>query len=100
MNNPAISSKLLDDVETVLHKDFIYLDFDVPMFREWVKAILQENNLQRIVYLFDEFPPVHRGEQRAVEDFRGCYRISGRELHFFLVPVTHMEIKGVLSRRV
>ncbi len=96
LNNPATSSKLLDDVETVLHKDLIYLDFDVPMFRAWIKAILQANNLQRIVYLFDEFHPFIEANKEQLKTFEDVTESPGVN-RFFLVPVTHMEIKAYLA---
>jgi hypothetical protein len=96
LNNAATSSKLLDDVETVLHKDFIYLDFNVPMFRNWIKAILSANNLQRIVYLFDEFHPFIEANKEQLKTFEDVTESPGVN-RFFLVPVTHMEIKAYLA---
>lgn len=96
LNNTAVSSKLLDDVETVLHKDFIYLDFDVPMFRNWIKAILAANNLQRVVYLFDEFHPFIEANKEQLKTFEDVTESPGVN-RFFLVPVTHMEIKAYLA---
>jgi hypothetical protein len=96
LSNAAVSSKLLDDVETVLHKDFIYLDFDVPMFRNWIKAILAANNLQRIIYLFDEFHPFIEKNKEQLKTFEDVTESPGVN-RFFLVPVTHMEIKAYLA---
>jgi hypothetical protein len=90
------TSRLLDDVECVLHEDSIYLPFDVPMFRTWVKAILQANNLQRIVYLFDEFHPFIDANKDQLKTFEDVTESPGVN-HFFLVPVTHMEIKAYLA---
>lgn len=98
LNNTAISSKLLDDIETVLHKDFIYLDFDVPMFHKWVKAILAANHLQRIVYLFDEFHPFIEANKEQLKTFEDVTESPGVN-RFFLVPVTHMEIKAYVAER-
>ncbi len=98
LNNTATSSKLLDDVEAVLHKDFIYLDFDVPMFRKWIKTVLQANNLQRIVYLFDEFHPFIEANKEQLKTFEDVTESPGVN-RFFLVPVTHMEIKAYLAER-
>lgn len=96
LNNPSTSSKLLDDVEAVLHRDFIYLDFDVPMFRKWIKAVLAANNLQRVVYLFDEFHPFIEANKEQLKTFEDVTESPGVN-RFFLVPVTHMEIKAYLA---
>lgn len=96
LNNTTTSSKLLDDVEAVLHKDFIYLDFDVPMFRKWIKAVLKANKLQRVVYLFDEFHPFIEANKEQLKTFEDVTESPGVN-RFFLVPVTHMEIKAYLA---
>lgn len=96
LNTPSTSSRLLDDVEAVLHKDFIYLDFDVPMFRKWIKAVLSANNLQRVVYLFDEFHPFIEANKEQLKTFEEVTESPGVN-RFFLVPVTHMEIKAYLA---
>lgn len=96
LNTPSTSSKLLDDVEAVLHRDFIYLDFDVPMFRKWIKAVLSANNLQRVVYLFDEFHPFIEANKEQLKTFEDVTESPGVN-RFFLVPVTHMEIKAYLA---
>jgi hypothetical protein len=96
LNNLASSPKLLGDVETVLHKDYIYLDFDVPMFRKWIKAILEANNLHRVVYLFDEFHPFIEANKEQLKTFEDVTESPGIN-RFFLVPVTHMEIQAYLA---
>lgn len=96
LNKATTSSKLLDEVETVLHRDFIYLDFDVPMFRKWIKAILSANKLQRIVYLFDEFHPFIEANKEQLKTFEDVTESPGVN-RFFLVPVTHMEIRAYLA---
>ena len=92
LNQDTIASVLLREVETVLHKDSIYLDFDVPMFRRWVKAILYENNLHSIVYLFDEFHPFIEANSSQLKTFEDVTETPGKN-RFFLVPVTHMDIQ-------
>lgn len=96
LNKSDSTSKLLDDVERVLHEDSIYLPFDAPMFRMWVKAILKANNLQRIVYLFDEFHPFIEANKEQLKTFEDVTESPGVN-RFFLVPVTHMEINAYLA---
>jgi hypothetical protein len=96
LNNPADSSKLLADVERVLREDSIYLPFDVPTFRKWIKAILQANNYHSIVYLFDEFHPFIEANKEKLKTFEDITESPGVN-RFFLVPVTHMEISAYLA---
>ena len=92
LKQDTIASLLLSEVETVLHQDYIYLDFDVPMFRKWVKAILDVNRLHSIVYLFDEFHPFIEANSSQLKTFEDVTETPGIN-RFFLVPVTHMDIQ-------
>ncbi len=96
LDNNAASSRLLNDVETVLHHDSIYLDFNVPMFRKWVKTILEENLLHSIVYIFDEFHPFIESNKEQLKTFEEVTEAPGVN-RFFLIPVTHMELKAYLA---
>ena len=96
LSNTASSSMLLDDVQTVLHRDSIYLDADVPTFRKWIQAILAANKLKSIVYLFDEFHPFIEANREQLKTFEEVSE-SPAVTRFFLVPVTHMEIKAYLA---
>lgn len=92
LNQDTIASRLLSEVETVLQTDSIYLDFDVPMFRKWVKAILEANHLHSIVYLFDEFHPFIEANSAQLKTFEDVTETPSVN-RFFLVPVTHMDIQ-------
>jgi len=48
------AGRLLSDVQKVFRRDEIYLRIDVPTFRGWISDALRINNLERVVYLFDE----------------------------------------------
>ena len=92
LKQDTIASLLLSEVETVLHQDYIYLDFDVPMFRKWVRAILDANQLHSIVYLFDEFHPFIEANSSQLKTFEDVTETPGVN-RFFLIPVTHMKIE-------
>ncbi|MEG1516393.1 MAG: hypothetical protein RSD95_16010, partial [Clostridia bacterium] len=86
----------LEDVQAVLHKDNIYLSIDVPAFRAWIAAILQANNLKRIVYIFDEFSEfidANSGQLKTFEDVTEAPDVN----HFYLVPITLNEPAAFLS---
>lgn len=90
------SSRILSDVERVLREDSIYLSFDVPMFRKWLKAILEANNFKRIVYLFDEFQPFIEAHSEQLKTFEDVTESPGVN-HFFLVPITHMQLTAYMA---
>jgi hypothetical protein len=89
-------SYLLDDVLRVLRKDNIFLDVNVPAFRAWVAAIRKTNNLKRIVYIFDEFHPFIEANKQHLKTFEDVTETPSVN-HFFLVPVTHMQIGAYLA---
>jgi hypothetical protein len=89
-------SYLLDDVQRVLHNDNIYLDVNVPTFHAWLKKIFAKNRLKSIVYLFDEFHPFIEANKEQLKTFEDVTE-SPSVNRFFLVPVTHMEIKAYLA---
>ena len=83
----------LEDVQTVLHKDNIYLNVDVSTFRAWISGICRANNLKRIIYIFDEFSEFidsNSGTLKTFEDVTEAPAIN----HFYLVPVTHKELSA------
>lgn len=90
------SSRLLSDVERVLREDSIFLTFDVPMFRKWLKSILEDNNLRRVVYLFDEFHPFIESKKEQLKTFEDVTESPGVN-RFFLIPVTHMQLTAYMA---
>ncbi|MCC8015067.1 MAG: hypothetical protein LIO87_07710 [Eubacterium sp.] len=90
-DNSTAPTHYLEDVQTVLHRDNIYLDVDVPSFREWISAICKANGLKRIIYIFDEFSDfidANSGSLKTFEDVTEAPSVN----HFYLVPVTHKEL--------
>ena len=83
----------LEDVQTVLHKDSIYLNIDVPTFRKWISEICKENNLKRIIYIFDEFSDFIEYNSSTLKTFEEVTEAPAVN-HFYLVPVTHKELNA------
>lgn len=98
LNNTEASSKLIADIETVLHEDSIYLNFDVPMFRKWIKEALSVNNLRNIVYIFDEFHLFIEANKEKLKTFEDIAESPGAS-HFFLIPVTHLDLTAYVAEK-
>lgn len=91
-----VPTHYLEDVQTVFHRDNIYLDIDVPTFRTWIQEVLKANNLHRIIYIFDEFSEFvdeNSSQLKTFEDVTEAPDIN----HFYLVPVTHKEPAAFLG---
>lgn len=81
----------LIDVQSVLHKDNIYLNIDVPTFRRWIASICEVNNLKRIIYIFDEFSEFIDSNSGMLKTFEEVSETPSMS-HFYFVPVTHKEL--------
>lgn len=92
-NTADVPTRLLNDVQRVLHKDNIYLNVNVPTFREWIAKIIAANNFKRIVYIFDEFHPFIEANKEDLKTFEEVSENPGIN-KFYLVPVTHMQIQA------
>lgn len=89
-------TRLLDDVQKVFHKDNIYLNVDVQTFRQWIASILSTNNLKRVIYIFDEFSEFIDANKDQLKTFEDVTENPGIN-KFFLIPVTHLDIKAFWS---
>lgn len=69
-------------------KQFKALTLDVDGLVEWIKAIIKENNLKAIVFIWDEFTEYFRNNMRALTGFQKIADLSGSD-PFYLIVVTH-----------
>ncbi|MEA4831020.1 MAG: hypothetical protein VB118_00205 [Oscillospiraceae bacterium] len=87
---------LLDDVQTVLHEDNIFLNMDVNTFRQWITAIRKENHIERVIYIFDEFSEFVEENIAHLKTFEEVTEAPGIN-RFYLVPVTHLKLDAFWS---
>ncbi|WP_206458293.1 hypothetical protein [Anaerovorax sp. IOR16] len=69
-------------------KQFKALMLDIDGLVEWIKAVIKENNLKAIVFIWDEFTEYFRNNMRALTGFQKIADISGSD-PFYLIVVTH-----------
>jgi len=67
---------------------FKALTLDVDSLVEWIKAVIKENNLKAIVFIWDEFTEYFRNNMRALTGFQKIAELSGSD-PFYLIVVTH-----------
>ena len=91
-----VPTHYLEDVQAVFHRDNIYLNIDVPTFREWIQDVLKANNLHRMIYIFDEFSEFVDKNSSQLKTFEEVTEAPDVN-HFYLVPVTHKEPAAFLS---
>lgn len=90
-NVSSTPTHYLEDVQAVFHKDSIFLSIDVPNFREWISGVCRENNLRRIIYIFDEFSEFIDNNSGMLKTFEDVTEAPSTN-HFYLIPVTHKEL--------
>ncbi len=76
-------------------KQFKALSLDVDGLVEWIKAIIKENNLKAIVFIWDEFTEYFKNNMRALTGFQKIVDLSGTN-PFYLIIVTH-DINHIFS---
>lgn len=86
----------LEDIQTILHHDNIFLSVDVPHFKEWISKIIEVNNLTRIIFIFDEFSNFIDDNKSRLKTFEEIAENPG-VYNFYFVPVTHMGLNAFLS---
>ncbi len=69
-------------------KQFKALTLDIDGLVEWIKAVIKENNLKAIVFIWDEFTEYFRNNMRALTGFQKIADLSGSD-PFYLIVVTH-----------
>lgn len=69
-------------------KRFKALTLDIDDLVAWIKAIIKENNLKAIVFIWDEFTEYFRNNMRALTGFQKIADLSGSD-PFYLMIVTH-----------
>lgn len=94
--NVYVPTHYLEDVQAVFHRDNIYLNIDVPTFREWIQDVLKTNNLHRMIYIFDEFSEFVDENSSQLKTFEEVTEAPDVN-HFYLVPVTHTEPAAFVS---
>ena len=86
-----VPTHYLTDVQAVFHKDNIFLNIDVPTFRNWISSVCEVNNLKRIIYIFDEFSEFVDSNSGMLKTFEEVSETPSMS-HFYFVPVTHKEL--------
>ncbi len=90
------NSGLIHDVMTVLEARNIYLPINADMFLAWVDNVLRENNISRLVYIWDEFSSFvehNRLELKTLEQMGE----AAQQGKFYFIPVTHLNISSYVA---
>lgn len=65
------------------------LRLDIPAMCDWIKGIIDENDISAILFVWDEFTEYFQNNQNALTGFQTLAEISESHPFYFLI-VTHM----------
>ena len=87
--NPAQVSKMMRNILQVAEDNGITaLRLDVPAMCEWIKSVIQENNISAILFVWDEFTEYFQNNQNSLTGFQTLVQLSASTPFYFLI-VTH-----------
>ena len=104
-------SKMMRNIMTVAEDNGITaLRMDIPAMCEWIKSILDNNDISAILFVWDEFTEYFQNNSNTLTGFQTLTEISQSHPFYFLI-VTHRtqalfeyvkrdEIKKILNRFV
>ncbi|MGI6689721.1 MAG: hypothetical protein ACOX63_02545 [Christensenellales bacterium] len=71
-----------------LERSIQFMNLEIVDLVAWIKAIIEENNLKAIVFIWDEFTEYFRSNMRSLTGFQEVVEISATD-PFYLMLVTH-----------
>ncbi|MGL6196914.1 MAG: hypothetical protein ACRC2T_19035 [Thermoguttaceae bacterium] len=96
LENEALRDGLLSDVQTVLWERSIYLGLSSQSLLTWIDAVLKQNNLSKLVFIWDEFSAYvnkNSSELKTLEELAE----AAQQGKFYFIPVTHMKLDAYLA---
>jgi len=83
-------TQLMDKIFKVAdERNLTVLKLDVKGLGEWIKAVIKENNLKAIVFIWDEFSEYFYNNMRNLTGFQAIAELSSTA-PFYLIIVTHL----------
>ena len=88
-NDVQAVSKMMRNILTVAEDNGITaLRLDIPAMCEWIKSIIDENDIAAILFVWDEFTEYFQNNQNSLTGFQTLAEISLSHPFYFLI-VTH-----------
>lgn len=87
--NEDVVSKMMRNILKVAEDNGITaLRLDIPAMCNWIKSIIDENDISAILFVWDEFTEYFQNNQNALTGFQTLAEISESHSFYFLI-VTH-----------
>ena len=79
--------RLIDEVGR--EKNVNIFQPDIAALLEWIKGIIQDNQLSAIIFIWDEFTEFFKNNRNRLTDFQSIVNLSN-VTPFYFIPVTHV----------
>lgn len=87
-NGESLENLMSKIMKVANDRQFKALSLDIEGLVEWIRAVITENQLKAIVFIWDEFTEYFRNNMRALTGFQKIADLSGSD-PFYLMIVTH-----------
>ncbi len=87
---------LVNDMMLVLERRKIYLDITAEEFLQWIEAVLRENDLSQLIYIWDEFSAFVDKNRSELKTFEQLAE-AAQQGSFYFIPVTHTHITAYVA---
>lgn len=84
----AVSKMMRNILKVAEDNGITALRLDIPAMCEWIKSIIEENDISAILFVWDEFTEYFQNNQNALTGFQTLAEISESHPFYFLI-VTH-----------
>lgn len=96
IRKPELAAGLVSDTMRVLEADGIFLNLSTESLIKWVYAILEANQISKLLFIWDEFSTYVEKHASELKTFEAIAEAS-QEGKVFFVPVTHMDITAYMA---
>ena len=81
--------ELMRKISTVAHENGITaMELSLEDLQEWIKAVIRDNQLKALFFIWDEFSDYFENVKTAISGFQGLAQLSATEPFYFVI-VTH-----------
>ncbi len=84
----AVSKMMRNILKVAEDNGITALRLDIPAMCDWIKSIIDENDISAILFVWDEFTEYFQNNQNALTGFQTLAEVSGSHPFYFLI-VTH-----------
>jgi len=87
-SDQALQTLMNNIFQVASEKNIRALYLSVEDMKEWIRSVIEENDLHALVFIWDEFSEYFDNNQHRLTNFQGLLQLSSTA-RFCFIPVTH-----------